>query len=559
MRNEMKTENRGLTGALAVAAAIAVLFVCGQRNDFGLGRNMELLLNMMRELSVNYVDPIKADDLMANAAEGMVSRLDPYTEYLSEESMKNFEFTATGKYGGIGAIIGKRDDYVVIREPYKDSPADRAGLMAGDKILAIDGVDAKGFSTEDVSSRLKGDPNTYVKVTVERLLNGETVTHNIKRERIAISGITYSGWAADGIGIISHSDFTDGCYDDMRAAIERLRSEGELKGLILDYRNNGGGLLPEAINILSLFVPKGTEVVSMKGRTNEANRTYKTPYEPLLPDVPLAVLVNGNTASSSEIVTGSLQDLDRAVVLGTKSFGKGLVQSTIPIGYDAYVKLTTAKYYIPSGRCIQNIDYSSHDRNVREVPDSLVREFATRNGRKVYDGGGIMPDVKIEPEYISRFALTIYAMGFIDEFCDEYVRRHPDLKVDNVKFALTEEDYADFAEFMKDKEVPYTSDTRRALERLRAAVEADKYTDRYGETIKAMEDELDDDMQNNLRTYKKEIVESIEAGLVTRYNYARGASERGYAVDKGVAEAVKVLQDAEEYRRILTEQDTVKK
>ena len=556
----MKSSKRIVfTVTVAMTAVVALLFVCGQRNDFGLGRNIELLVNMMRELSVNYVDPIEPDELMADAADGMVSRLDPYTEYLSEESMKSFEVSATGKYGGIGAIISKRDDYVVIREPYKDSPADRAGLKAGDKIVAVDGEDAAGFSTEEVSSRLKGDPNTYVKVTVERLMDGERVTHNIKRERIAISGISYSGWAADGIGIISHNDFTDGCYDDMRAAIERLRSEGELKGLILDYRNNGGGLLPEAINIVSLFVPKGTEVVSIKGRAKEANRICKTPYEPLLPDVPLAVLVNGNTASSSEIVTGSLQDLDRAVVIGTKSFGKGLVQSTIPIGYNAYVKMTTAKYYIPSGRCIQNIDYSSHDQNIRQVPDSLVREFATRNGRKVYDGGGIMPDVRITPEYISRFALTIYAMGFIDEFCDDYMRSHPDLRADNRTFELSDADYDDFAEFMKDKDVPYTSDTRRALERLRAAVEADKYTERYGELLAGMEAQLDDDTQSNLQTYKKEIRESIESGIVTRCNYAFGASERALSRDECVAEAVKLLRDSEEYERILKEQDTVRK
>ena len=555
----MGNRKRVLASAVIVTAVAAAAFIGAGRDDFGLGRNMELLVNMMRELSVNYVDPVSGDDLMANAAEGMTGRLDPYTEYLSEESMKNFELAATGKYGGVGAIIRKRDDYVVIAEPYKDSPADRAGLRAGDRIVAIDGEDARGFSTEDVSSRLKGDPNTYVKVTVERLADGERVTHNIKRERISISGVTYSGWAADGIGIICHSDFTEGCYDDLRAAVERLRSEGELRGLILDYRNNGGGILQEAVKIVSLFVPKGTEVVAMKGRAAEANRTYKTPYEPLLPDIPLAVLVNGNTASSSEIVAGSLQDMDRAVLLGSKSFGKGLVQSTIPIGYDAYVKMTTAKYYIPSGRCIQNIDYSSHDDRIREMPDSLVREFATRSGRKVYDGGGIMPDIRIEPEYISRFALTIYAMGFIDEFCDDYVRRHPDAKVDNRGFVLSEGEYAGFCEFMKGKDVPYTSDTRRALEHLRKAVEADKYTELYGELMSQMESRLDDDTQSNLQTYRKEIAESIESGIATRYNYARGAAERAVAADKSVAEAVSLLNDRAEYDRILAEQDTARK
>ena len=554
----MKIKN-SITTLCAVAVSAAALFVCGQRNDFGLGRNMELLVNMMRELAVNYVDPVSADDLMANAAEGMVSRLDPYTEYLSEESMKSFEQVATGKYGGIGAIIRKRGDWVVISEPYRDSPSDRAGLKAGDKITAIDGRDARNLTTEEVSSRLKGDPNTYVKVTVERLADGESVTHNIKRERISISGITYSGWAAEGIGIIAHADFSEGCYDDMRAAIERLRAEGDLQGLILDYRNNGGGSLPEAVKILSLFLPKGTEAVTMKGRAEESNRTYKTPYEPLLPDVPLALLINGNTASSSEIVTGSLQDLDRGVLLGTKSFGKGLVQSTIPIGYDAYVKMTTAKYYIPSGRCIQNIDYSSHDDNLREGPDSLVREFSTRNGRKVYDGGGVMPDVKSDPEYISRFALIVYAMGFIDEFCDEYMRAHPDLKADSRTFALSDEDYESFIDFMKGRDVPYTSDTRRALERLRTAVEADKYTDRYGELLTQMESLLDDDTAGHLRTYRKEIAESIESNIVTRCNYSSGAAERAYARDKTVAEAVELLRDGERYRTILEQQDTARK
>jgi len=544
--------------AVATAAAAGTL-IFAERNDFGLGRNMELLVNMMRELSENYVDTVDADELMAGAAEGMVRRLDPYTTYLSEEESVKFELQTTGKYGGIGALIRQRGDYVVIAEPYKGSPADRAGLKVGDKIVAIGREDAKGFTTEEVSSRLKGDPNTTVKITVERLAGGSRETMNIRRERISIPAIPYAGMVADGIGYIQHADFSDGGYDDMRAAIERLRSGGELKGLILDYRNNGGGVLQEAVKIVSLFTPKGTEVVSTKGRVADADRTYRTSHEPLLPDMPLAVLVNGYTASSSEIVAGALQDMDRAVIIGQKSFGKGLVQSTMPLGYDAWLKLTTAKYYIPSGRCIQNIDYSSHDDNIREVPDSLVREFTTRSGRKVYDGGGIMPDIRTEPEYISRFALTLYAMSFIDEFCDEYFKRNPTQTVDNRTFALTDADYEDFKAFMKDKEVPYTSDSRRALEHLRKALEADKYADRFAERLTALEEELHDDLMSNIDTYRKEIVESIESGIVMRYNYAEGAIEHNLVDDEEVARAVGILRDTDEYRRILAEQDTVKK
>lgn len=530
-----------------------------QNDDFELVRNVETVVNMMRELSVGYVDPISPDVLMSAAAEGMTDRLDPYTGYMSEEEMKQFEQITTGKYGGIGAVIRLRGDYVIIAEPYKDSPADRAGLKAGDKIVAINGEDARGFTTEQVSNRLKGDPNTNVKVTVERLADGEVVTHKIKRERISMPGVTYAGWLADGIGVICHSDFTEGCYDEMRAAIEQLRSEGELKGLVLDYRNNGGGFLSEAIKILSLFVPKGTETVTVRGRNASDEQVYRTPFEPLLPELPLVVLVNGNTASSSEIVAGTLQDIDRAVLIGSKSFGKGLVQSTVPVGYGAYVKMTTAKYYIPSGRCIQNIDYSSHDDNVHEVPDSLVNEFSTRNGRKVYDGGGIMPDVRVEEKPFSRFALTLYAMGYIDEFCDRYVASRPNLNADSRSFAITDADYDDFTAYVLAKEVPYTSATRYALRQLRTAVDADRYDDRIGSLLEQMENSLNDDTASNMRTYRDDIVNTIESGIVRRLNYSAGVIERELLSSPEVAAAVELLRDPARYADILENQDTVKK
>ena len=547
-----------LIAAAAVAAAGALTFAA--RNDFGLGRNMEITVNMMRELSLNYVDPVDPDKLMEGAAAGMVNDLDPYTEYIPEEGMQDFELLTTGKYGGIGSLIRQKEDYVRIAQPYEGSPADKAGLKIGDKILSIDGKDAKGFTTEQVSTRLKGEPGSKVRVTVEHL-DGTQQTATIRRERIAIPGVPYVGWAADGIGYIRHSDFTEGCYEEMRAAVERLRREGNLKGLILDYRSNGGGIMQEAVKILGMFVPKGTEVLSTKGRSEDSKQTFRTDSEPILPDLPLAVLVNGNSASAAEIVAGALQDLDRAVLIGQRSFGKGLVQSPRPLGYNAMLKLTTAKYYIPSGRCIQAIDYSSRDEKgaVKSVPDSLVREFRTRGGRKVYDGGGIMPDERIDPEYISRFAMTLYAMGYVDDFADLYFREHGMQRIDPRTFTLTDADYERFEQFMADKEVKYESDTRRALNRIKEAARADLYEESLAAEIEAIEAGIRDDKATNLQTYKREIMETLNGAVILRYSYAEGVTEHTLTEDREVHRAVALLDDGKEYARILHEQDTVRK
>lgn len=553
----MKSKIKGAAvGGALVAAAALTLFAA--RNDFGLGRNMEITVNMMRALSLEYVDEVDPDHLMEGAARGMVEDLDPYTEYISEEGMQDFELLTTGKYGGIGSLIRQKEDYVRIAQPYQHSPADKAGLKIGDKIIAIDGKDARGFTTEQVSERLKGEPGSTVKVTVEHL-DGTRQSVAIRRERIAIPGVPYAGWVADGIGYIRHSDFTEGCYEEMRAAVERLRREGELKGLVLDYRSNGGGIMQEAVKILSMFVPKGTEVVSTKGRTADSRQAYRTESEPILPDLPLAVLVNGNTASAAEIVAGALQDLDRAVLVGQRSFGKGLVQSTRPLGYNTMLKLTTAKYYIPSGRCIQAIDYShSQQGSVRTVPDSLISEFTTRAGRKVYDGGGIMPDLVTEPEYVSRFAVTLYALGFIEDFGDDYMRRHAGDTIDVRTFTITDADYADFAEFMKDKKVPYESDTRRALKALKKAAEEDRFEE-LAAKFERVESELKDDTQTNLETYRREVVEAINNDIILRHAYTAGVIEHSLTDDAELQQAVGVLQSPDEYRRITTEQDTKKK
>jgi carboxyl-terminal processing protease len=384
-------------------------------------------------------------------------------------------------------------------------------------------------------------------------------THKIRRQRISIPSVGYAEYVAPGIGYILHSDFTDDCYSEMRAAIERLKSSGELKGLILDYRTNGGGVLQSAVKVLSLFVPKGTQVVEMRGRAKEENKKFVTEFEPLLPDLPLVVLIGENSASAAEIVAGALQDLDRAVVMGGRSFGKGLVQSTVPLGYESYAKITTAKYYIPSGRCIQAVRYSDKGK-AESLPDSLISQFTTAAGRKVYDGGGIMPDKKIEAEYVSSFAVTLYVMGLMDDFGDEYYRAHPDKVVNPQTFTITDEDYAAFAKLVQSRDVPYKSESRRAVEKLRKSLESERYdAQQLTDAMAVIEKGLKDDKMSNLQTYKQEIVQTINADIVLRYCYAAGRIANGLNYDKGVKAAVQMLSTPAEMERILREQDTDRK
>lgn len=540
-----------------LAAVLGAIFVGGifaTRNDFGLGRNMEIMVNLMHALSTQYVDKVDADEMMKNGAEGMTSKLDPYTDFIPEEEMPDFEAMTTGRYGGIGALIRKKGDYVIIAEPYKGSPADENGLKIGDKIVAINGEDMRGMKVDEISKRLRGEPNTTVKVTIERLLTGVREELKIRRRRIVIPSITYAGYVTEGVGYIRHADFTDRCYDDMRAAILRLQSEGELKSLILDYRNNGGGVLQSAIEVLSLFVPKGTMVVETRGRNKEQSKKFYTIHEPLLPNIPLAVLINGNSASAAEIVAGAIQDLDRGVLIGERSYGKGLVQATAPLGYNSYAKITVAKYYIPSGRCIQAMNYSK-DGRAEQVADSLIKEFSTSRGRKVYDGGGIMPDRKIAPKYISNFAATLYLMGIIEDFGDDYIKRNGSKEIDIKNFTISERDYAEFVKLVEERDVPYKSESRTALEKLRKAL-AKERNNSLDEALAAIDKGLQDDKKSNLETFRKEITEQINQNIVLRYAYAEGVIANSLRDDEEVQEAVKLLSNKEEYKRITTEQNT---
>lgn len=541
-------------GALLLVAGGS--FAATSQPDFLLGKNIQILFNMFRDVSLFYVDSVDADRLLENAAAGMVSELDPYTELIPEKEMADFEIQATGKYAGIGAIIRKSGDYVMIAQPYKNFPADKAGLVVGDVIVAINGESIKGYDATKVSDMLKGTPGTSVKLTVEKLLTGEQEEVEIKRERIVISGVPYYGVIDGNVGYILHNDFSEDCSQDVLAAFEALKKQG-ITSLIIDLRGNGGGILQEAVKILSMFVPKGTTVVSMKGRSEDSNETFVTTTDPVDTEIPIAVLVNSMTASAAEIVSGALQDLDRAVLVGQRSFGKGLVQVTRPLGYNAYLKVTTAKYYIPSGRCIQSVDYAhrNEDGSVGMVPDSLIKEYKTVAGRKVYDGGGIMPDVRLDPNYTSIFTMSLYAKGYIEDFANDYYKRHRE-GIDVDTFTLSDEEYGRFEAFMADKEVEYDSETQEALKELRRKAEREKYADRISEELDRIAEKLKEDKEADLESFKDDVRKLLEKEIILRYHYNGGVARHVSLNDPEVHRAVEVLKNGEEYRRILTSQDT---
>ena len=546
-----------LAGAVVLAVATAAV---PPPDGFRMGRNMEVLVNMLRDISLFYVDDVDPDELLSDAAAGMTAGLDPYTVFISEEDMDTFQLLTTGRYGGVGSLIRKSGDGVVFAEPYKGSPADRAGIVVGDRILEIDGQDASAMTTEQVSSLMKGEPGTRLKMKVAKFYTGDTVQVELKREIINIPGIPYYGMLPDSVGYILNIDFTDEVSNDMRNAIMSLREQGA-KALILDYRNNGGGIVQEAVKILSFFVPRGTEVVSLRGRNPEENAVFTTQQDPLDTEIPLVVLVNNGSASAAEIVAGALQDMDRAVLVGRRTFGKGLVQSTRPLGYNASLKVTTAKNYLPSGRCIQAIDYASRaeDGTLSHIPDSLITEFRTAAGRRVYDGGGVMPDVRVPAEYVSRFAYVVYGKGYIHDFVDGFMRRNRDREIVPGSFALSDADYADFTAFMQDKDVEWESDTKRLLARLKESAEAERYMDSIGVYLEGIEANLDDDVRAGLQLYRQELTELIENEIVLRSAYNAGVVEHNMAKDPDVREALAVLNDPERYREILASKDTDRK
>ena len=503
--------------------AAAMFFVGGmtahaQSKSFKLGQWTEIHNSIIRELNRSYVDSLPVDRIMRAGVDAMLEELDPYTIYIPEEENEDLQMMISKTYGGIGAIIHKKkEENVVINEPYYGSPAHKYGLQCGDEIIEIDGVPTKGLETKESSDRMKGKPGTTVVFKVKKVRTGEIIDLPVVRERIHMPDIEFAGMLDDTTGYILQGGFTENVAADLRAKFLDLKKQG-MKRFVLDLRGNGGGLMNEAISIVSLFVPKGSLVVSSKGNNEDSRKEYKTNVEPVDTRIPIIVLIDSGSASSSEIVAGALQDLDRAVIMGTRSYGKGLVQSIRPLPYNGQMKVTTAKYYTPSGRCVQAIDYSNRneDGSVGHIPDSLTREFKTASGRTVRDGGGITPDVEIKAPSYSRLVYSLVLGGVIDQYAIDFARRNASVTVPEY-YHFKDSDFEDFIAFAKTQEFDYRSSAKTLYDQMKKELEKDGLAESMASELKALEKALEMDKEKFIRLKKDEILPFIEEEIIVRY------------------------------------------
>ncbi|MDG1190256.1 MAG: S41 family peptidase [Flavobacteriales bacterium] len=545
-----KIKKYALILLLSFASIFSVGFV---DNYFEISKNLDIFSSLYKELNIYYVDETDSGDLMKTAIDAMLESLDPYTTYIPESEKEDFEFMTTGQYGGIGAVITKKGDWVYVSEPYEGFPADKAGLIAGDKFVEIAGKSVEGKSTEDVSKVLKGEPNTSVKVLIEREGVKKPFEVEITRQEIKLNSVPYYGMVSDSIGYIKTRSFTRNISKEVSDAYNELNSDNQLKGLVLDLRSNPGGLLNEAIKMSNLFIDQGQEIVFTKGKVKEWDKSYKTRSTALDTTMPLVVLINRSSASASEIVSGAIQDLDRGVVLGQRSFGKGLVQQTRKLSYNAQLKVTTAKYYIPSGRCIQALDYSSRDEDgsVGKTPDSLRTEFKTLvNKRTVYDGGGITPDIEIEPHKYSNILRSVISKRHIFNFANSF-RSNNDSISSAKTFVVTDVIYDDFKQFLNDKEYEYETKTEKTISSIKKDAEKEKYLEDLEEELEALTLKMEQSKNNDIERFKDEIIEVLEAEIATRYYYQKGKIEATLKHDEELAEAINVLNDLQKYNAIL--------
>ena len=518
---------------------------------FEVAKNLDIFTTVYRELNNYYVDETDPGKLMKTAIDKMLKSLDPYTNYIPESEIEDFKFMTTGQYGGIGAVITKRKDFVFISEPYEGFPAQKAGLMAGDKILKIDGESAKGKNTEEVSKALKGQPNTEVELLIERPYEEKAFTVNFKRQKISVKSVPFYSYIDDGIGYIKLRSFTRDCSQDVKNALLELKKKGELRGLILDLRNNPGGLLNESVSIVNLFVEKGQEVVSTKGKIKSWDKIYKAYKAPVDLKTPIIVLINQSSASASEIVAGAIQDLDRGVVIGQRSFGKGLVQQTKKLSYNAQLKLTVAKYYIPSGRCIQALDYSNRndDGSVGKVPDSLMTAFKTKNGRTVFDGGGIKPDIEVEQDDLSNLIISLIRERLFFDYATLY--KYKNSSIDSI-FRISDNDFASFKDFLSDKSYDYKTETEKAIEALKTTSEKENYFNLLEPQYLDLFDEFELNKKNDLDRNKQIINEILSEEISSRYYYQEGRIRTSIEYDKEIKEAIKHLKQKDLYNSILS-------
>ena len=518
---------------------------------FEVSKNLDIFTSLFREVNIYYVDETKPGEMIEKAIDSMLKDLDPYTTYIPESEIEDFRFQTTGQYGGIGSTIRKREDYVIISEPYKGFPADKAGLKAGDRLIEIDGKSVKGKSTQDVSSVLKGQPGVEVNLLIERPGTEGYINKTFTREEVKVKSIPYKGMVADGIGYVRLRSFTRNCSNEVKEAIMELKDENELKGLVLDLRSNPGGLLNESVNLCNLFIDKGQEVVSTKGKIKDWEKSYKTSKDPLDRDLPLVVLINQSSASASEIVSGTMQDLDRGVVIGKKSFGKGLVQQTRKLSYNSQVKVTVAKYYTPSGRCIQALDYAhrNEDGSVGKVPDSLKTAFQTKNGRLVYDGGGVDPDISVDKAPYAEILGSLVSKQLIFDYATQFVLDNDTIGAPGA-YKIDDPLYEDFVSFLSDKDYEYETSTEKELAELIELADGE-YSD-FKDDLVVLQKKLLSYKEDDIHKYQSEISELLLSELMTRYHYQEGRVIASLANDPVLEEAITVLNNKSRYDAILS-------
>ena len=518
---------------------------------FEISKNLEIFADVYKNLHLNYVDDLESGKLMKTAIDAMLASLDPYTNYIPESDIEDVKLQIFGQYGGIGSVVSQRDDYVIISEPYEGLPAAKAGLKAGDKILEINGESAKGKTVSDVSSILRGQAGTSLTMKIER--QGKSHDIKITREEIKLKPVPYFGLVDGDFGYIKLNEFTQNSAADVTAAFNSLKNQNKnLKGVVLDLRGNGGGLLNEAVDIVNIFMNSGELVVQTKGKVAEKNTKHYTRKTPVDREIPVAVLIDGYSASASEIVAGSLQDFDRAVIIGSRSYGKGLVQNIVELSYNSQMKVTVSKYFIPSGRCIQALDYSHRDENGRaiKVPDSLKTAFKTRNGRTVYDGFGIEPDIDVEPEYISNISVALLQKNLVFDYVTDFYYKHKEIASAS-QFRVTDDIYNDFKNYISTKEYEYSTNTEKTLKMLRETAKEEKYLSAIEKELSDLEKKLQSDKLVDLEKNKEEVKQLIESEILTRYYYEKGRTEGMLKYDNVLHKAIEVLSDKDGYNKIL--------
>lgn len=522
------------------------------QNNFEISKNVEIYVDILRQLNINYADDIKPGELNKTAIDALLGNLDPYTVYVPESRLEDFELMTKGEYGGIGALIQKQNDFVVITEPYEGFPAQKSGLRAGDKIIAVDGESAKGKNSAAVSEKLKGVPGTSLLLTVQPY--GDTVNKEIEiiREKVKIPNIPYYGMLENNIGYISLIQFNPNAATEVKKAFADLKANSDLSGIVLDLRGNGGGLLSEAVDIVNIFVPKGKGVVTTKGKQTESVHQHRTRFSAVDTKIPLIVLVNENSASASEIVAGAVQDLDRGVVIGLRTFGKGLVQNVVSLPYNAKMKMTIAKYYIPSGRCIQAIDYFDQNSNGRpdKIPDSLVSEFKTAGGRSVYDGGGIVPDIEVKPKEFSQITGDLFTQNYMFNFANDFVLKHESI-AEPGEFEIDNETYRNFKDYVVSQDFDYLTETENLIDRIKSSADREGYLNTVGPLIDSLESAVRKEKLNDIENHRSEIEELIKYEIVSRYYYQKGKVISSLKNDVDIEKSIQVISDKALYNSIL--------